>query len=201
MIDEFGFDEFDRPCKELYAMHLAFIVRERSIDKSTKCGCVITDQEGAILSTGYNNPVMGAIDKNMPREKEETDRYVVYEHAERSAIYMAARNGTALRGSIFYISGLPCGDCLRGVIMTGASKLIYGPNTARMTDESYISKYHLILSGQSLIVQNFKYTKGLYKLLPGLEEEMNDRPFVESSQLYKNKGFIKYGNKKCGLNI
>jgi len=195
VIDEYGFDQFGRPCKELYAMHLAFIVRERSIDQSTKCGCVITDQEGAILGTGYNSPVMGAIDANMPIKRDDPDRYIVMIHGEENAIFLAAKNGVSLRNSIFYITGLPCVDhCLKAIVQVGASKIVYGPNTARMTDEVALSKYHLVLSGQSIVVQNFKYTKGLYKLMPELEEQMEGRPNIEASSLYK-KGFVKYGQK------
>jgi len=187
MIDEYGFDEFGRPCKDLYAMHISFTVCERSLDQSTKCGCTITDREGALLCTGYNGPVMGSIDSNVPREREDKDRYIVMEHSERNAIYLAAKNGISLRDSIFFITGIPCLDCLRGIIQVGAEKIVYGPNTARMINDEYISKYHLILSGSKISIERFKYDKGLYKLMPSIEEEMSKKAQIETSRLYKKQ--------------
>ena len=47
------------------------------------------------------------------------------EHAERNAIYNAARIGVSLKNSIIYLtSGLPCMDCARGIVNSGI-KTVY----------------------------------------------------------------------------
>lgn len=66
-------------------------------------------------------------------EKEEPDvearfqrptKYFYFEHAERNAICLAARNGTATNNSIMYTQGIPCADCTRAVIQAGVTQLI-----------------------------------------------------------------------------
>jgi len=178
MIDELGFDEFGRPCKDLYLMNLCFDIRLRSIDPSTKCGCVAANKDGGILSTGYNNPPRNCDDSKvllMGRP----EKYFLYEHSERNCIYNAAENGVSLKNSVFIITGFPCYDCLRGIIQVGASKIIYGPNQAKMTaGDDYFKYYPILMEGQSLKIEKFKYLKGLYKLKPELEECYRGKPDI-----------------------
>lgn len=179
IIDEKGYDELGRPCKELYGMHIAFNATLRSIDKSTKHGSIATDDSGSILATGYNNPVRNSDDKNMPQTR--PLKYFIWEHAERNLIYNAARKGIALEGSVFYVTGLPCIDCLRGIIQVGASKLIYGPLNAFMTanyTEDDFETYKLILKGQPIKIEKFKYKDGLLQLNPWLKEILENRPDI-----------------------
>ena len=101
LTEENGFDELGRPYFDLYYMNLCFGVNLRSIDKSSKCGCIATHQDGALLSSGYNNPIRGAEDKNTPDMR--PSKYDHMEHSERNAIYNSARHGIELNNSIFYI--------------------------------------------------------------------------------------------------
>jgi len=57
------------------------------------------------------------------------DKYQWVEHAERNAIYNAARHGIALRGARAYVnwSPVPCADCARAFIQAGIAKII-GPD-------------------------------------------------------------------------
>jgi dCMP deaminase len=114
-----------------YFLTLAYLVSQRSIDPSTKIGCVITDSENTILSVGYNSPPRGCVDELMPLERDlgpdEPNKYMVFCHAEEAAIANAARNGVPLKGSTFYITGSPCEKCLRLIINSGAKKIIHGP--------------------------------------------------------------------------
>jgi len=47
-----------------------------------------------------------------------------YEHAERNAIYNAARVGVPLKGCRMYTNGLSCADCARAVIQTGITEVV-----------------------------------------------------------------------------
>jgi dCMP deaminase len=177
MVDELGFDEFGRPCKELYFMNLCFAVAKRSIDPSTRCGAVITDQNGFVLSTGYNGPIMGAIDMNIPLTG--NARYDALEHSERNSIYAAARRGTPLENSIFYVTGIPCLDCARAMIQCGASKIIYGPLTARMINTDYLKRYkNLGIRGSMVTISKFKYLQGLLQMSPDIAKVIECRPDV-----------------------
>jgi dCMP deaminase len=93
-----------------------------SKDPSTKVGCVIT-KDRAILSTGYNGLPRGADDSIGDRDVR-PEKLFWYEHAERNAIYNAARIGIPLAGSTAYSSLCPCMDCARGLIQSGIQRVV-----------------------------------------------------------------------------
>ena len=172
MIDQFGFDDLGRPCKDLYFMNLSFHVASRSLDPSTKCGCIAVDEDGFILATGYNSPPIGSIDQNIPTTRPE--KYSFYEHSERNCIYCAARHGTSLKNATFYITGRPCMDCLRGMIQVGAKRIVYGPNTAKMSTEKDWEMYTLMLTGMNISFEEFKYDNSLIDLGDITREKIKD---------------------------
>jgi dCMP deaminase len=174
MIDGFGIDDLGRPCGDLYCMNLCFEVARKSLDPSSKCGCVAIDPHGGILSAGYNSPPQGATDAEIPLTR--PDKYIYFEHSERNCIYLAARNGTPLRGSIFYVTGFPCSDCLRAMIQVEASKIIYGPyQTVMQNSEEYMKRYPILLKGQKIVIKRFKYDEGLYRFNPRIQVLMEKR--------------------------
>lgn len=85
---------------------------------STKVGCVIVGEAGQILSTGYNGFPRNVDDDDVERYQR-PEKYLWTEHAERNAIYNAARSGLSLVGSTLYVGWHPCADCARGVIQSG----------------------------------------------------------------------------------
>lgn len=103
-------------------MDLAKLVSYNSKDKSTKVGCVITNKKGTILSTGFNDFPKGVNDNDVRRERPE--KYKWTEHAERNAIYNAAKHGFVLKDSIIYLMWFPCIDCARAIIQSGITKII-----------------------------------------------------------------------------
>jgi deoxycytidylate deaminase len=46
------------------------------------------------------------------------------EHAERNAIYAAARCGISLEGCSMYVELMPCVDCARGIIQAGLWEVV-----------------------------------------------------------------------------
>ncbi len=50
-------------------------------------------------------------------------RFVWMEHAERNAIFQAARDGRALRGATLATSFFPCIDCARAIVQSGVVRL------------------------------------------------------------------------------
>ena len=107
-----------------YFLGIAEQVKIKSKDQSTQIGAVIVGKDKEILSTGYNSFPRGLND-NKPERQERPEKYFWFEHAERNAIYNAARVGTPLKGSTIYLtSGLPCMDCARGIVNSGI-KTVY----------------------------------------------------------------------------
>jgi len=163
IVDENGFDQKGRPCKELYLMNMCFQAAKKSMDPATKCGCVITDRYGGILTTGYNGPPMGCDDDRIPLTR--PDKYMVVVHSEVNAIYTAARRGTMIEGATFYVTGLPCLNCMMAILQCRADAVVFGPLMANMLkDEDYLRFYPIILYGQSLQIQKFRYNEGLKQL-------------------------------------
>jgi dCMP deaminase len=102
-----------------YFLGIAEQVKLKSKDESTQIGAVIVGIDNEILSTGYNSFPRGMDDSKIERQ-ERPEKYFWFEHAERNAIYNAARIGVSLKNSTIYLtSGLPCMDCARGIVNSG----------------------------------------------------------------------------------
>lgn len=98
--------------------NLVFEILKKSKDPSTKVGCVIVGPDHEIRSTGFNGFPRG-VDEKIPARWERPEKYHWVEHAERNAIYNAARMGISLKGCTLYQPGLPCSDCARAIVQAG----------------------------------------------------------------------------------
>lgn len=94
----------------------------RSKDTARGVGCVIVDYFGDILSAGYNELANGTQD-NAERRAHPL-KLLFTEHAERNAIYYAARHGVALRESIMFQNSFPCADCARAIVQSGITQMV-----------------------------------------------------------------------------
>ena len=118
-----------------YFLTMCFLVAQRSIDPSTKCGAVLVSADRRILSTGYNGPIKGSDDTNIPLER--PAKYAHLLHAEENCLL--AYNGSAqdLVGSTMYVTGSPCHKCLRMILQKGIKSVIATDgNAAVMHDDS-----------------------------------------------------------------
>lgn len=106
-----------------YFMNMGELAATRSKDESTKLGCIIVGPDREVRSTGYNSFPRG-INDNLPERQERPAKYRFFEHAERNAIYNAARVGTPLKGCTLYCSWPPCTDCARGIIQVGITEVV-----------------------------------------------------------------------------
>ena len=106
-----------------YFRQLANTVKLKSKDKYTQIGVVIVGDDNEIVSTGYNSFPRG-IDDRIDSRQERPEKYYWFEHAERNAIYNAARIGVSTKGTTMYLScGMPCADCARGIINAGIKQI------------------------------------------------------------------------------
>jgi len=154
-------DKLGRPLWDDYFIALTFMVAQRSLDKHTKCGCVVVDKGRSILTTGYNSPPRGCDDSIIPLER--PDKYNFMEHSESNAIINAARMGVSLIGSTFYVTGPPCHMCFAKILSVGAKKIIYGPGK----HSSYEKEIEIIAKmkkGQDIEIKEYKNYMGIDEL-------------------------------------
>jgi dCMP deaminase len=106
-----------------YFMELADVAARRSKDQSTKLGAIVVGPDQEIRATGYNS-FPRKIRDNLPERQARPWKYKFVEHAERNAIYAAARVGTPLKGCTIYCAWPPCTDCARGIIQAGIIEIV-----------------------------------------------------------------------------
>lgn len=110
---------------DLKFMKLAQHIGGWSKDRGRKVGSVIVGAHNEIRSTGYNGIPRGVCDDVEERHSRETkEKYLWAAHAERNAIYNAARMGVALEGCRIYCTLYPCVDCVMAIIQSGIVELI-----------------------------------------------------------------------------
>jgi len=106
-------------------MRMCNLVALQSRDPSTKVGAIIVSQDDQILSTGFNGFPRGVRDFDVRYFDRET-KYKLIEHAERNAIYNAARTGTSLLEATLYVPWMPCHECARAIIQSGIKRIYIG---------------------------------------------------------------------------
>lgn len=104
-------------------MKLAAEIGSWSKDQSAKAGCVIVGPDRLIRATGFNGFVRG-VDDERPERHARPAKYAWSEHAERNAIYNAARLGVRIEGCVCYVNWFPCIDCARAVVQSGIVRLV-----------------------------------------------------------------------------
>ena len=107
-----------------YFINIAEQVKLKSKDRKTQIGVVVVGKDNEIVSTGYNSFPRG-INDNLNERQERPEKYFWFEHAERNAIYNAARIGVSTLGTTMYMTcGMSCSDCARAIINSGVSKIV-----------------------------------------------------------------------------
>jgi dCMP deaminase len=123
----------DRPSWDQYFMTITRQVAERSTCLRAKVGAVIV-RDRSILATGYNGSPAGLphcleagcliYESRTPDGEIEQNCYRTI-HAEINAITQAARNGSAIRDAVIYVTHTPCIHCMKVLINTGISTVYY----------------------------------------------------------------------------
>ena len=119
-----------------YFMNMAYLVAMRSKDQNTRTGAVIIGPDKEIRATGYNSFPRGLNDNRQERQ-ERPEKYFWFEHAEKNAIYNAARVGTPLKDCIMYTNMVPCMDCAKGIIQAGIVEVVVDKNW----DPTHVQKW------------------------------------------------------------
>ena len=105
-------------------MQLAETVASWSKDRSRKIGaCIVDNNKNHVLALGYNGLPRGIADEVEARHQRPA-KYLWAEHAERNAIFDAARRGAALEGGILYSVLFPCAHCARAISQVEISRVV-----------------------------------------------------------------------------
>lgn len=112
---------------------LAAFIAQWSKDESTKVGCVLVQPETRIvIGLGFNG-FARRVEEHSPARWTRPTKYLYSEHAERNAIFNAARLGHPTEGCWAYLNWNPqtgiCSDCARALIQAGVACVV-GPSTS-----------------------------------------------------------------------
>ena len=113
----------------------AYCIAAQSRDSSSQNGATLVSN-GEIIGTGSNNFPIG-VEFNAERASKRPDKYRFFEHAERNAIYSAARAGLKVFESVMFCPWAACCDCARGVINSGVASLVVHQERMDMTPERW----------------------------------------------------------------
>lgn len=95
-----------------------------SPDTSTQLAAVVVSPGGVVKwsTLSFNGFVQGW--EPQPEDYERPRKYLVTEHAERRAIYKAAKSGVKLEGASLYCTWAACTDCARAIVESGITNLV-----------------------------------------------------------------------------
>ena len=132
------------PDWDSYYLAICRVVATRSKDPGTQLGCIIAGPAHEIRSTGYNSFPRGIKDHQAER-RERPEKYLWIEHAERNAIYNAARHGVQMAGCTLYVELLPCMDCARAIVQAGIHEVVVdGSRVKEYWSEQYTPHFEHI---------------------------------------------------------
>jgi len=144
----------DNKIKDL--LRRAYHLAERSSDPSTKVGAIILHDLDECY--GWNHTPPGI-------EIDLTDRvlkYKVIEHAERHAIFNAAKHGIALLNTILVCPWAACADCARAIALSGIFEVVCHGDAIDKTPERW--QQDMAIAAQIFAGSGVKYTKFYGKL-------------------------------------
>lgn len=118
------------PAKIHKLMAIARAVAQLSKD-DTKVGAIIIGPDGEGGPWGYNGAPRGCSADEDERFQSRPEKLFWAEHAERNAIYTAARSGFSPKGATLVVTHFPCMDCARAIVQSGIKRVVVG----RMTPE------------------------------------------------------------------
>lgn len=141
VIPEFVKDMGKRDRWDAYFIGMCRYVATMSKDQSTKVGSVIIGADREVLSTGFNGIPRYCDDRRQDRHNR-PKKYFWFEHAERNAIFQAAKNGVRLDGATLYCSAPSCAECARAIIQSGIRRVIFPKKHEFLNREDWADNFH-----------------------------------------------------------
>jgi dCMP deaminase len=127
-----NFENYTPPEWNMWFLQGVYWIASKSKDPKTKIGAIIV-KDNRIISTGYNGMPHG-IDDNITWRHDRPEKYRWFEHAERNAIYSAAKHGIGTQNASLYTNAMPCADCARGIIQSGIKQVYIHKQFSDLTE-------------------------------------------------------------------
>ena len=116
-----------------YFMGIAHMVKTRSTCLRRQVGAVAVSAEKRILGTGYNGPLpgvahcdeVGCLRQELGIPSGQRQEMCRAQHSEANVCNFAARYGIALDGAIMYVTDRPCTTCVKAMVTSGFTKVIF----------------------------------------------------------------------------
>lgn len=112
-----------------------------SPDPRTKVGCIIVGPDRSVRAEACNTCPNGVLN-GIPERVEAPLKYVWIEHAERNAIYLAARHGVSTDGCTIIVELTPCVECARAIIQAGIVQVVINEDRSAEYDGDRYSGEH-----------------------------------------------------------
>jgi dCMP deaminase len=106
-----------------YFMEFAALAATKSKDDNSRYGAAIIGEGGVLRTTGFNGMARG-VNEHLDYRHRRPYKYYFYEHAERNAIYNAARSGIQTLNCTMYMLEPPCADCAKAIIQAGIKSVV-----------------------------------------------------------------------------
>lgn len=150
------------------SMLTALIWSLKSKDPSTQVGACIVNENGLLISSGYNGTPNAWNDDEFPWENnvdeigEENTKYPYVIHAEMNSI--ANYKGFELKNSTMYVTLFPCSNCAKLIIQSGIKRLIYLNDDRKDNKDNKCAKILLKMNGVECIDFNELKTQNYDKV-------------------------------------
>lgn len=105
----------------IYLREAYSLASKYSHDPRTQNGAILVKNR-QVIGQGVNALPLGV--KNLPERLERPAKYMWLEHAERNAIFQAAKWGYEIFGSTLYVPWYACCDCAKAIIQAGVYKVV-----------------------------------------------------------------------------
>ena len=111
------------PEKVKKLLDIAWATSALSKGRHTRVGALILGPDGEGGPWGYNGFPRGA-NEDVPARHVKPEKFHWTEHAERNAIFNAARQGYQTRGCTMVVTHFPCMDCARAIVQCGLALVV-----------------------------------------------------------------------------
>lgn len=135
--------ELDLEKAEEY-LRAAYLAATNSKDTSNQNGALLVAGNGR-HSSGVNNFPPG-VKYTEERATTRPDKYRYFEHAERNAVYNAARKGVQTHDATLYCPWAACCPCARAIRCSGVTNIVLHKQRMMMTPERWLDDVNMALS-------------------------------------------------------
>lgn len=141
---------------DVVCMATALLWAQRSKDPSTQVGACFVNENGRIISIGYNGAPLNWEDDDFPWGRdydngEENTKYPYVIHAEANGIMNYNGCAEDFKGSTVYVTLFPCHNCAKMLVQRKIKKVVYLSDKYLGTDDNKMAKLILKKCGVEVV--------------------------------------------------